>query len=295
MNQFVLIQGISKELKLFPHIIEVGIIKNPAIQLNAFPKTAVSGVRFFYVWEGKFNWNIHSGEHTLYPDDVVLVLPGQEFGNSNDVLEIGSFSFLHINAHMQGMDEIILANWSGLFGNEIVPMSKILLLSNPLVITKMSEAGKILKSIQTELYKQEIGYYASVNNQIDELFILFTRQLTRQNNPGRDFHKTFMKLDEALREDIAYQWTVDEMAALVGFGTTLFNDKVKNYTGFSPLNYLINLRISEAIKLLKRKNVSITDIALDTGFYSSQHFSTTFKKLTGYTPSEFRKNNSYSE
>jgi len=42
---------------------------------------------------------------------------------------------------------------------------------------------------------------------------------------------------------------------------------------------------------LKKKDVSITDIALDTGFYSSQHFSTTFKKLTGYTPSQFRKNN----
>jgi AraC-like DNA-binding protein len=81
------------------------------------------------------------------------------------------------------------------------------------------------------------------------------------------------------------------MAATVGMGTTLFNEKVKSYSGFSPLNYLINIRISEAIKLLKKPDMNVTDIALDTGFYSSQHFSTTFKKLTGYTPSEFRKRN----
>jgi len=81
------------------------------------------------------------------------------------------------------------------------------------------------------------------------------------------------------------------MAALVGLGATAFNEKVKSFTGFSPINYLINIRISEAIKLLKRPDGNVTDIALDTGFYSSQHFSTTFKKLTGYTPSEFRKNN----
>jgi len=81
------------------------------------------------------------------------------------------------------------------------------------------------------------------------------------------------------------------MSALVGLGTTAFSEKVKSYTGFSPLNYLINIRISEAIKLLKRADVHVTDIALDTGFYSSQHFATTFKKLTGYTPSEFRKKN----
>jgi AraC-like DNA-binding protein len=74
-------------------------------------------------------------------------------------------------------------------------------------------------------------------------------------------------------------------------GTTLFNEKVKSYSGFSPINYLINIRISEAIRLLKKPELNVTDIALDTGFYSSQHFSTTFKKLTGYTPSEFRKRN----
>ena len=85
------------------------------------------------------------------------------------------------------------------------------------------------------------------------------------------------------------------MAAQVGMGTTMLTERVKNYSGFSPINYLINIRISEAIKLLKRPDVSVTDIALDTGFYSSQHFSTTFKKLTGYTPGEFRKNNSYHE
>jgi transcriptional regulator GlxA family with amidase domain len=83
---------------------------------------------------------------------------------------------------------------------------------------------------------------------------------------------------------------VEEMAALIGMGTTAFTEKVKSYSGFSPLNYLINIRITEATKLLKKNEVNITDIALSTGFYSSQHFSTTFKKLTGYTPSEFRKN-----
>src|SRR6478609_2518297 len=95
-----------------------------------------------------------------------------------------------------------------------------------------------------------------------------------------------------IRDEILHQRTVEEMATLVGLGTTLFNDTVKSYSGFSPVSYLINIRISEAIKLLKKSDISLTDIALDTGFYSSQHFSTTFKKLTGYTPSQFRKNHS---
>jgi len=157
-------------------------------------------------------------------------------------------------------------------------------------VFNFSDAGKIFKSIQTELFNQEIGYHSRVNHLIDELLIQVTRQLTRQNNPGRDFPKTFMNLEQALRQNLSHQWTVEEMAALVGLGSTLFNERVKNHSGFSPISYLINIRISEAIKLLKRADISLTDIALETGFYSSQHFSTTFKKLTGYTPSAFRKN-----
>ena len=159
------------------------------------------------------------------------------------------------------------------------------------VISKLKEIGPVFHNLQNEILKQELGFSTRVNQLLDELFILITRQLTRQNNSHRDFPQTFLKLEETLRKNLSHQWTVEEMAALVGLGTTAFNEKVKNFTGFSPLNYLINIRISEAIKLLKRPDVNVTSIALETGFYSSQHFSTTFKKLTGYTPSQFRKNN----
>jgi AraC-like DNA-binding protein len=291
MNQLLLLQGSSQELNLFPHIIELGTIKNTCINLTALPMAAISGVKFFFVVDGKFRWTVDNKEHTFYPGDVAMILPGQAFGSSDGVLEIGSFSFLHINASLN-MDEIVLDKWSSLSGNEIGAISKILLFNSPVIITPFNEAGKVLKGIQQELCSQEVGYFARVNNYIDDLFITITRQLTRQNNPGRDFPKTFMKLEEALRRDISHQWTVDEMAALVGLGNTLFNEKVKSYSGFTPLSYLINIRITEAIKLLKKTSSSITDIALDTGFYSSQHFSTTFKKFTGFTPGDFRKNNS---
>ena len=290
MNQFVLKQGSSEELRLFPHILELGVVKNSSIRLNAFPKSSSDGIKMFSVLEGKFEWCIGNAQHTLFPGDVALILPWQEFGSINGVLEIGSFSWIHVNIHHDDDDKLLMGTWSSLSESENRAICKILLMNNSPVLSKFNEGSKILKSIQHELSSQELGYLARINHQVDELFILMTRQLTRQSNPGRDFPKTFMNLEQALRQNLAHQWTVEEMAALVGLGTTLFNEKVKSYSGFSPINYLINIRIAEAIKLLKRPDTSLTDIALDTGFYSSQHFSTTFKKLTGYTPSEFRKN-----
>jgi AraC-like DNA-binding protein len=290
MNQLVLKQGSSEELRPFPHILELGILKNSSIRLNAFPKISSEGVKVFTILEGRFEWCVNNSQYALFPNDVALILPQQEFGSSNAVLEIGSFAWIHLNVRFNREDGIVLGAWSTLSESENSAISKILVANNSPILSNFTDGVKILKSMQHELLKQELGYHARANHLIDELFILITRQLTRQRNPGRDFPKTFMNLEQALRQNLAHQWTVDEMAALVGLGTTLFNEKVKNYSGFSPINYLINIRISEAIKLLKRPNVSLTDIALDTGFYSSQHFSTTFKKLTGYTPSEFRKN-----
>jgi AraC-like DNA-binding protein len=290
MNQFILQQGSSHELRFFPHILELGLKKNVSIQLGSFPASAACGMRLYYVMEGKFEWCIDHRQYVLYPGDAAIIHPHHAFGSENEVLEIGSFAWLHLSMQKLPTGEITAGKWSGLSKSENLVIRKILQLNASRVLVKFNEAGRILKNIQTELFNQEIGYHASVNHLLDELFIQITRHLTRQSNPGRDFPQTFMNLEQALRRDLSHQWTVEEMAALVGLGTTLFNEKVKSYSGFSPINYLINIRISEAIKLLKRPDISLTDIALDTGFYSSQHFSTTFKKLTGYTPSEFRKN-----
>ena len=291
MNQFVLQQGHSRELQLFPHILEFATKKNFSIRLNSLPGTTADYVRIYYINDGKFEWCIHDQHCLLYPGDVVVVLPGQQFGGAKGFLEIGTLSWLHLRVQKPENGTTRFGNWSSLSESETQTVGKILLLNRSVVLSRLNEANRIFLSLRHELFNHEIGYCTRANQLLDELFILITRQLTKQSNPGRDFPKTFLQLEQKLRANLSHQWTVEEMAATMGMGTTLFNEKVKSYSGFSPLNYLINIRISEAIKLLKKPDLNVTDIALDTGFYSSQHFSTTFKKLTGYTPSEFRKRN----
>src|SRR5688500_3139252 len=96
MNQFVLQQGKSPELRLFPHIREVGIRKNGAIELNAFSATITDHIRFYYILEGKFDWCIQHRSYDLFPGDLALILPGQSFGSDNGVLEPGAFTWIEI-------------------------------------------------------------------------------------------------------------------------------------------------------------------------------------------------------
>lgn len=290
MNQFLLQQGHTRELHAFPHILEFALKKNTSIQLNSLSTTTTTSLRIYYILEGKFDWYIDDNHHILFPGDLAIILPGQTFRGEKDLLNIGTLSWIHLQVEKINTLGMALGIWSSLSKSECITIGKILSLNN-MPIVKFKDAQGILLSLREELQNQEIGFVTRTNQLIDELFICIARQSTRQNNSQRDFPQTFMKLEQTLRQNLSHQWTVEEMAALIGLGTTTFTEKVKNYTGFSPLNYLINIRISEAIKLLKRQEENVTDIALNTGFYSSQHFSTTFKKLTGYTPSEFRKRN----
>jgi AraC-like DNA-binding protein len=285
MNQFFLQQGISHELRLFSHIIEFALKRNHSIQLNSFAASSSDCIRFYYVLDGKFEWIIQKDLYILYPFDLAIILPGQSFGSEKGYLDIGTLYWFHIEPDLK------TGKWTGISPEEINTIKTILSLNTIPVISRFKEAGTVFQNMKNELFNQQLGYTTRVNQLLDEFLIMITRLLTHQNNSQRDFPQTFLKLENTLRQNLSHQWKVEEMAALVGLGSTAFTEKVKNFTGFSPLNYLINIRISEAIRLLKRRESNVTNIAFETGFYSSQHFSTTFKKLTGYTPSQFRKIN----
>lgn len=292
MDQFIVRQGYSSELRQFVHINEFSLQKNSAIRFNSFNEISSEFLRFYYIIDGKFNWVINQENYTLYPNDLAIILPREELYPEKGYLEIGSIYALSLCLNpSNNNNKNSFGNWCCIDTAELQLIKKILFQNNLPVIAKLPEAGNLFSRIHTELFNQQIGHLTRVNHLLDELIIMITRNLAQHNNSGRDFPQTFLKLEEALRNDLSHHWTVDEMAALVGLGTTSFSIKVKNYSGFSPMNYLINIRISEAIKLLKKTEINVTNIALDTGFYSSQHFATTFKKLTGYTPSEYRKNN----
>lgn len=284
MNLFNFQYGSSKELECFPHIKEVALSRNSTVQLDSFTCSVSDDLRIYHILDGKFEWVINGEQHTLYPGDIALVLPGCAIGGANDVLGLGTVFRLFVQLNRLG-------EWSGLTEGERADVINALLCSNNKHTLKVKGAGEIFCELGSELVTREIGHVTRVNHLIDSLLILMARYSTRQSETETDFSKTFRKLEETLRRKPSYQWTVEEMAALFGLGTTAFTEKIRSHTGFSPLNYLINIRISEAIKLLQEPHVSFTQIALETGFYSSQHFSTTFKKLTGYTPGAFRKRN----
>jgi AraC family transcriptional regulator of arabinose operon len=67
-----------------------------------------------------------------------------------------------------------------------------------------------------------------------------------------------------------------------------FFRKFKAYTGLTPLQYLLEIRLSNAQNLLKTTNYPINEIALLTGYDNALYFSRLFHRHTGMSPKEYR-------
>ena len=74
-----------------------------------------------------------------------------------------------------------------------------------------------------------------------------------------------------------------------GYSRVHFVRMFKAATGYSPHNYLLNLRLERARELLKNPSASLIDIALECGFSSHSHMSRLFHKSVGVTPSAYRR------
>ncbi|HEV2707183.1 MAG TPA: helix-turn-helix transcriptional regulator [Pyrinomonadaceae bacterium] len=68
-----------------------------------------------------------------------------------------------------------------------------------------------------------------------------------------------------------------------------FQRLFKAATGVSPSHYHIDLRMSEARRLLRETRMSVIDVALEVGYANPSHFARLFRRETGLSPSDYRR------
>ena len=82
--------------------------------------------------------------------------------------------------------------------------------------------------------------------------------------------------------------TVTELAAMEFMSVSHYNAIFRACTGFSPKEYLIRLRMNNAMEILTRTDLSVAQVAADVGCSDPQYFSRLFKKYIGLSPRAVR-------
>lgn len=119
--------------------------------------------------------------------------------------------------------------------------------------------------------------------------------ITGQRLEGRSNQQEIIyKAIYYMRMHICDDLSVDEIANAIGYSTTHLNRLFKQYTKYTPYRFFLREKIMESRRLMLTNDMTFVQIAERLGFCSSSNFYYEFRKISGMTPTQFRKLHSQS-
>ncbi|MBQ4151248.1 MAG: helix-turn-helix transcriptional regulator [Clostridia bacterium] len=147
--------------------------------------------------------------------------------------------------------------------------------------------GEFQKLEKLWLIKPPNGHLSALRTIYEVLNRLYKNELALERDKNYDIIRPAVRFLEDNFTDTSLSNEI--LAEKAAVSEVYFRRVFKSQYGTSPKQYIQNLRIRTAENLLRNEYLSITSIAEMSGFSSVYHFSRTFKKATGYTPSEYVK------
>jgi AraC family transcriptional regulator len=104
--------------------------------------------------------------------------------------------------------------------------------------------------------------------------------------PPHALKRVLERIEHSFQSEISLASLAEETGYSRGHFLKMFHTS----TGMTPHRYLLKRRIEHARSLLKRREISIIDVAADSGFSSQAHLTQVFREHVGVTPGDYRRN-----
>jgi len=141
-----------------------------------------------------------------------------------------------------------------------------------------------------------LGGQQMIRTYLEQLFILLMRSESNKSGSREMFiQKEFFPghleklIIEYLTENIFNKLALKDICKKFNYGKTFLCTQFKKSTGKTIMNYYMNLKIETAKRLIREKNMTFSQIAERLSFDNPAHFTNTFRKFTGMTPSQYIK------
>ena len=104
-----------------------------------------------------------------------------------------------------------------------------------------------------------------------------------------DWHGFLSIVTQYIQDHHAEKVTLGELARLVNLSVSAFSRLFEKKLGITPGEYITQVRIAAACRLLEKTDKTLTYIANETGFYDLSHLSKAFLKSRDMSPGEYRR------
>ncbi len=240
------------------------------------------GWEICYLERGSQSFEVGQQQYRLRGGDVFVTYPDEPHSTGGNPSEPGILYWLNVRRPIRG------AGLLGLPRDE----SGALVASLASLPRRHFRAGQQTKSIFQELFRwydhpetphRTTRMRAGIIRLLLDIVDASGRHAKSQSSE---------RMEEVIRliqQHPQRDFRLDDLAEYVHLSLSHFKKRFKTETGLSPRQFILRDKVEAAKQILRSSERSITDVALDLGFVSSQYFATVFKRITGTTPSQFRR------
>lgn len=156
---------------------------------------------------------------------------------------------------------------------------------------QMNKIWKVCETIESEQKNHELGNYIIAYSSMVELLVLLNRAyyevpdiICKNIEKNKQINRVITYINEHLTEEL----TLEHIAKQFHISKYHLSHQFKEYTGFSPYQYIMKKRLSAAYRMLYNGK-SVTFACMESGFSDYSNFLKAFKREFGRNPSEFAK------
>lgn len=150
----------------------------------------------------------------------------------------------------------------------------------------------LLEEILETIHERSAGGNSFIRQELsaEALRILVLLSVTTgEESPGETLRDAVVRAQHHLAEHHAEPLDMQNMARMLGVSYSSFRRAFRKETGLSPWQYLMDVRLNRARRLLSSRGAKLESVADAVGFSSAFHLSATFKKAYGVSPNNWRK------
>ena len=226
-----------------------------------------------------------SGKYPVKAGDILVVPKGRSH-RYYEVENLILFNFIidPVKIALPVMDAMLLSGFKVLTGRENAEAHF------TVSADTLSKLNILASELEEELKEREIGYQFAATSIFMRIILIMAREYPENKADFRSVSGSdVFKLVEFMEKNLARRISMKMLAREIHVSEPTLFRHFRNYLGCTPNSYLLQLRVSKAAGLLAETVMSFDEIAFNTGFCDSNHFSKTFTGITGSAPSRYRR------
>ncbi|MBQ3493761.1 MAG: helix-turn-helix transcriptional regulator [Clostridia bacterium] len=220
------------------------------------PLAEINFFELTLVLKGKLEYEINNKKYIIEENDGIFIKSGE----------------LRKRKNTEGVDYVSF-NFHGFEGDFPTHLQKIV--NSPI---------KLLTSVCDEIHEKIYDGDSEITLALKLILELINNYLSvSRENP------LIFAIKQYIHTNLTQKININELSSNVGYSPNYCSTIFKKYTKLTIIDYLNAERIEESKRLINENILSLSQIAFSVGFEDYNYFSRTFKKINGYTPTEYKK------